>query len=78
LGLSPSISVDKSEKVHVILNGQNKETDILSSKVTQLNITYTIPNSDNLAVIFILFRKINLFLNKLLLNGMQITTDLKV
>ena len=42
LGAAPSVSIDKSEKVHVVLNGENKATEILSSKVSQLNISYTI------------------------------------
>lgn len=50
LGVSPSVSIDKSEKIYIVLNGQNKNTDILSSKVSQLNISYTINESDDIAV----------------------------
>ncbi len=38
---SPSISVDKSSKVKVILNGEHRECDIVSSKATELKIVYT-------------------------------------
>lgn len=49
LGFSPSISIDKSEKIYVVLNGQNKNTDIVSSKVTQLNISYTLNENGDIA-----------------------------
>ena len=38
----PSISVDKSNKVSIILNGDHKECDIVSSKANELSICYTI------------------------------------
>lgn len=46
LGWCPSISVDSSQDVRVILNGDNKNTDILSCKSSQLIVTHTLPNED--------------------------------
>ena len=37
---SPSVSVDKCSKVRIILNEANLNCDIVSSKATELNITY--------------------------------------
>lgn len=39
-GQTPSISIDKSQKVRVVLNEAFLGTDIVSSKVTECNITY--------------------------------------
>ena len=43
LGWCPSIAVDASQAVTIVLNGENKNTDIVSSKSNQLNIAYTLP-----------------------------------
>jgi hypothetical protein len=52
LGWCPSISVDGSQDIRIILNGENKNTDVLSCKSSQLVVTHTLPN-DDLAVIII-------------------------
>ena len=39
-GSSPSIAIDQCQKVRVILNDQNMNCEIISSKVTQLNLSY--------------------------------------
>lgn len=45
-GYSPSVSVDKCEKVRLILNEDNLACDIVTSKVTELTITYLKQNGD--------------------------------
>jgi adenylyl cyclase-associated protein len=37
---TPSVSVDKTERCRVILNENNLECDIVSSKASELNISY--------------------------------------
>ena len=39
-GMVPSIAVDKCQKVRIILNEKNLGVDIVSSKVTELQIAY--------------------------------------
>lgn len=39
-GQTPSISVDKCQKVRVVLNEAFMNTDIVTSKVSEVNITY--------------------------------------
>lgn len=39
-GQTPSISVDKCQRVRVILNQAYMNTDIVTSKVSEINITY--------------------------------------
>lgn len=46
LGWCPSIAVDASQAVAIVLNGDNKNTDIVSSKTNQLNIAYTLPENE--------------------------------
>ena len=36
---TPSISVDKSERVNLLLNDHNIDTDIVSCKASELNVT---------------------------------------
>ena len=45
-GHSPSVSIDKCEKVRLILNEDNLACDIVTSKVTELSITYIKKNGD--------------------------------
>lgn len=39
-GLVPNISIDKCQKVRIVLNEQNLGVDIVSSKVSELNVAY--------------------------------------
>ena len=39
-GSSPSIAIDKCQAVRIVLNEANMNCEIISSKVTQLNLSY--------------------------------------
>ena len=39
-GHSPSIAIDKCQRVGVTLNSENMNCEIISSKVTELNLNY--------------------------------------
>lgn len=39
-GSSPSVAIDKCQKVRLVLNEHNMNCEIISSKVTQLNLSY--------------------------------------
>lgn len=57
LGWCPSISVDSSQDVRIILHGENKNTDILSCKTSQLIVTHTLTNEDLYVIILLILER---------------------
>lgn len=52
-GWCPSISIDGSTAVTIILSNDNKNTDIVSSKTSQLNIAYSLPEGEQSVLLYI-------------------------